>query len=258
MDNLLKKWINGLKRTKRKGIWLFNDVYNLKLNKKMLTPRLNCIINYVNSDTAADIGTDHAYIPIELIRIGRARRVIASDVKKGPLEIAEGNIKKYGLSDKIETRLGSGISVLGSGEADTVIIAGMGGELICEILKADMDKARKSTLIIQPMNAQYELRRFLIDNGFTIEKEDIENEKHRVYNILVVKNGEQKPFEKDIDYHIPVYLYNHPKFNLLYEKKKREFNKITAGLERSENCDIERLNYYKSCIRELEEIENAL
>lgn len=224
----------------------------------MLTPRLNCIINYVNSAVAADIGTDHAYIPIELIRSGRAERVIASDVKKGPLEIAEGNIKKYGLSDKIETRLGSGISVLDRGEADTVIIAGMGGELICEILKADIDKARESTLIIQPMNAQYELRRFLIENGFTIEKEDIENEKHRVYNILIVKNGEEKPFDKDIDYHIPVYLYSHPKFKLLYEKKLREFNKIIAGLEKSENCDIERLNYYKNCVKEMEEIKNDL
>ncbi|MCH5213417.1 MAG: SAM-dependent methyltransferase [Oscillospiraceae bacterium] len=224
----------------------------------MLTPRLNCIINYVNSAVAADIGTDHAYIPIELIRSGRARRVIASDVKKGPLEIAEGNIKKYGLSDKIETRLGSGISVLDRSEADTVIIAGMGGELICEILKADIDKARESTLIIQPMNAQYELRRFLIENGFTIEKEDIENEKHRVYNIMIIKNGEQKPFDKDIDYHIPVYLYSHPKFKLLYEKKLREFNKIIAGLEKSENCDIERLNYYKNCVKEMEEIKNGL
>ena len=224
----------------------------------MLTPRLNCIINYVNSAVAADIGTDHAYIPIELIRSGRAKRVIASDVKKGPLEIAEGNIKKYGLSDKIETRLGSGISVLDRGEADTVIIAGMGGELICEILKADLDKARESKLIIQPMNAQYELRRFLLENGFTIEKEDIENEKHRVYNILIVKNGSQKSFDKDIDYHIPVYLYYHPKFNLLYEKKQREFNKIIAGLEKSENCDTERLNYYRNCIKELEMIKNAL
>ena len=224
----------------------------------MLTPRLNCIISYVNSDIAADIGTDHAYIPIELIRSGRAKRVIASDIKKGPLEIAEGNIKKYGLSDKIETRLGSGISVLDYGEVDTVIIAGMGGELICEILKTDIDKARELKLIIQPMNAQYELRRFLLENGFTIEKEDIENEKHRVYNIMIVKNGEQKPFDNDIDYHIPTYLYDHPKFNLLYEKKKREFSKITEGLERSENCDTERLNYYKNCIKELEEIKNAL
>lgn len=224
----------------------------------MLTPRLNCIISYVNSAVAADIGTDHAYIPIELIRSGRAERVIASDVKNGPLEIAEGNIRKYGLADKIETRLGGGISVLDRGEADTIIIAGMGGELICEILKDDIDKARESTLIIQPMNAQYELRRFLIENGFTIEKEDIENEKHRVYNILIVKNGAQKPFDKDIDYHIPVYLYGHPKFNLLYEKKLREFNKIAAGLERSENCDEERLKYYKNCIQEMEDIKNDL
>lgn len=213
----------------------------------MLTPRLNCIINYVNSNTAADIGTDHAYVSIELIRSSRARHVIAGDVRKGPLDIAEANIKKYGLSDYIETRLGSGLSILQPGEADTIIIAGMGGELICEILKTDDETARASTLVLQPMNAQYELRRYLIENGFTIVEENIENEGHRVYNIMLVKNGRQPDFEDDIEYHLPKYLYNHPKFGLLYDKKMREFNKIIDGLEKSYDCDIERLAYYRMC-----------
>lgn len=220
----------------------------------MLTPRLSCIINYVNSDTAADIGTDHAYVSIELIRSGRANYVIASDVRKGPLDIAEANIKKYGLSDRIKTRLGSGMSVLKPGEADTIIIAGMGGELICEILKADDITARASTLILQPMNAQYELRRYLIENGFTIEEENIENEGHRVYNIMLVKNGRQTDFNDDIEYHLPKYLYEHPKFRLLCDKKMREFNKIIGGLERSSDCDDERLEYYKMCRDKAERI----
>ncbi|MGN0182475.1 MAG: tRNA (adenine(22)-N(1))-methyltransferase [Candidatus Ornithomonoglobus sp.] len=219
---------------------------------------MNCIINYVNADTAADIGTDHAYVSIELIRSGRAKRVIASDVRKGPLDIANSHIEKYGLCDRIETRLGGGLSVLEPGEADTIIIAGMGGELIEEIIRADEAAARESQLILQPMNSQYELRKYLIENGFTIEKEDIEREGHRVYNILIVKSGEQKPFEKDIDYHLPPYLYDHEKFGALLEKKQREFTKIIKGLEKSENCDIIRLEYFKECFRASEVIKNAV
>ena len=224
----------------------------------MLTPRLNCIINYVNADTAADIGTDHAYVSIELIRSGRAGRVIASDVRKGPLAAAEGHIKKYGLCNKIETRLGSGLSVLEPREADTIIIAGMGGELIEDIIRADEKVARASTLILQPMNSQYELRKYLINNDFTIEKEDIECEGHRVYNLLVVKNGKQKPFERDIDYHLPVYLYNHEKFGALLEKKQREFIKIIKGLEKSEKCDIIKMDYFEKCRMASEDIKNAV
>ncbi len=224
----------------------------------MLTPRLNCIINYVNADTAADIGTDHAYVSIELIRSGRAKHVIASDVRKGPLKAAKGHIEKYGLGDKIETRLGSGLSVLKPGEADTIIIAGMGGELTGEIIRADEAAARASRLVLQPMNSQYELRKYLLEKGFTIEKEDIECEGHRVYNLLIVKNGYQRPFEKDIDYHLPPKLYEHEKFGALLEKKQREFIKIIKGLEKSENCDIIKLDYYKECYRASEVIKNAV
>ncbi len=213
----------------------------------MLTPRLDCIIKYVQCATAADIGTDHAYAAVELIRSGRAERVIASDVRRGPLESAKRSIIKYGLEDRIETRLGSGISVLNPGEADIIIIAGMGGELIRDIIESNIKTARASKLILQPMNSQYELRKYLIENDFTIENEDIECEGYRVYNIFIVKSGRQKPFEDDIDYHLPPYLYSHSKFKALFDKKQREFLKIIRGLEKSKSCDKDRLLYYKEC-----------
>ena len=184
----------------------------------MLTKRLNCILNYVNCKVAADVGTDHAYIAVELIKSGKAEKVIASDINEGPLNIAKNNIIKEKLREKIETRLGGGLSVLEEGEADTVIIAGMGGELICQIIKDDIKKAKKSVLIIQPMNAQYEVRKFLFENGFKIKCEDIECEAHRVYNIIIAENGKQEPFEKDIYYHIPFYLKENRNFIHLYNK----------------------------------------
>ncbi len=218
----------------------------------MLTTRLNCIINYVNSTVAADIGTDHGYVATELIKTGRAKQVIASDVRQGPLDAAIENIKKNKMEDVIEARLGSGLSVLNLGEVDTAVIAGMGGELICQIIKDDIEIAREMKLVLQPMNSQYELRKFLIENGFIIKMEDIECEGERVYNILLVEKGEMKPFTKDIYYHIPEYLKENKKFDMLFNKKKREFVKIIKGLENSKNCDYDKLNYYKESLLELE------
>lgn len=221
----------------------------------MLTPRLECIIKHVNCEKAADIGTDHAYVAVELIRSGRAKHVIAADIGKGPLESAEYTIKKYELEDKIETRLGSGLNVLSLGEADEIIIAGMGGELIANIIEENADIARRAKLILQPMNSQYELRKFLIENDFTIEKEDIECEGIHVYNLMVVKRGKQIPFETDIEYHLPLNVRNHPKFSQLLAKKEREFVKVITGLEKSEHPDIKKLEYYKKSLDSLRGIK---
>ena len=217
----------------------------------MLTPRLKSIINHVKCEKAADIGTDHAYVPIALIEKGLIKSAIASDIKAGPASIAEENIKKHNMSDKIEVRIGAGLSVLKENEVDTIIIAGMGGEMIEKIITDDMDKAKSATLILQPMNSQYELRHFLINNGFSILEEDISVEGFKVYNLLIVKKGENKPFLKDIHYHIPPYLKSHPLYNELYNKKKREFTKVINGLLNSKDCDIKKLEIYKKWLGEL-------
>lgn len=218
----------------------------------MLTERLNCIINYVNCERAADIGTDHAYVATELIRLGRAKHVIAADIRQGPLNAAIENIKKHKMENEIETRLGSGLSVLKPYEVETCVIAGMGGELICEILNADISTARSMKLVLQPMNAQYEVRKYLIENNFRIEKEDIVCEGERVYNVLIVNDGKQEPFLKETDYHIPPYLEDNPLYNKLYNKKKREFTKIVKGLENSKSCDTLKLTYYREMLLEME------
>ena len=225
------------------------------VNKYMLTPRLKCIIEYVKCKTVADIGTDHAYIPIELVENGKVEYAIAADVREGPLKIASSNIEKHGLTDKIEVRLGDGLSVLTPGEADIIIIAGMGGILIKDIIEANTEIAKSSVLVLQPMNSQYELRKWLISNGFTVLSEDIECEEHHVYNIMVVVNGAQDKFERDIDYHIPPMLYKNKNFRALFEKKKREFTKIINGLEKAENADNNKLEYYRRSYKELKELE---
>lgn len=217
----------------------------------MITPRLQSVINCVKGNIVADIGTDHAYIPIRLIEEKRAEKVIASDIKDGPVNAAKRTVLKYGAEKNIEVRKGSGMSVLEKGEADVIIIAGMGGLLIEEIIKADYEKISGATLILQPMNGQYELRKYLLENGFEILKEDISVEGFKVYNLFVVKEGCGKAFEKDIYYHLPPYLKENKNFEALYKKKEREFTKVIKGLENSKETDFEKLEIYKKWYEEL-------
>ena len=222
----------------------------------MITPRLKCIIEHTNGNRIADIGTDHAYIPIHLIQNDMAEYIIAGDVRQGPVDIARANVKKNGLSGKIEIRLGSGLSILKKGEVDTIIIAGMGGQLISEIIDADIEIAKECNLVLQPMNAQYELRKYLINNKFKITDEDIAVEGFKVYNVMNVQNGAQNKFENDFEYQIPKYLLNHKYFKNLYDKKYREFTKVINGLENSKDIDTEKLELYKYWLGELKKYES--
>ena len=222
----------------------------------MITPRLKCIIDHTNGKTVADIGTEHAYIPIYLIQHNLADHVIASDVRKGPVNTARDNIEKNGLSNKIEVRLGSGLSVLKNDEADTIIIAGMGGQLISEIIEAEIIISRNCKLVLQPMNAQYELRKYLLENNFKITNEDIAVEGFKVYNIMNVESGYQEKFKTDFEYQIPKYLAGHKYFKNLLDKKRREFTKVIKGLKNSKDTDMEKLGLYEYWLEELEKYES--
>lgn len=210
-----------------------------------LTPRLLNIVSHVKGSTAADIGTDHAYVPLELINRGICSRVIASDVRQGPVDIARDNIKKNKASEYIEVRMGSGLSVLTPGETEDIIIAGMGGELICDIIKSNYETAVKSRLILQPMNAQYELRHYLLENGFKIECEDISVEGFKVYNLIVAAAGAGQLFECDGHYHLPPYLKGHKHYKALYDKKLREFNRVIDGIRSSAAPNSDKLRIYE-------------
>jgi len=220
----------------------------------MLTPRMKLIADNVKGETVADIGTDHAYIPIELVKKNLCKRVIASDVRPGPADTARRHILKQGLD--IEVRVGNGLSVLSPFEADDIIIAGMGGKLITEILEANKEIAFSSRLILQPMNGQYELRKYLYENKISVSKEDLTVEGFKVYNLLVAEKCENPViYNEEIDFHLPAVLKNHKYFKELKEKKLREFNKILSGYERK-NGEIneEIISYYNKMIKKANEI----
>jgi tRNA (adenine22-N1)-methyltransferase len=156
-----------------------------------ISPRLECTAKLVKKGSfPADIGTDHAYIPIYLITEGVCDRAIATDVRLGPLERAEKNIRLYGLKDRIFIRQGSGLSPVNRGEIDCAIISGMGGYLICDIMengKAIADSI--DYFILQPIQAPEVLREYLYNNNYKIIDEKLAEEDAKIYQVMTVEHG---------------------------------------------------------------------
>lgn len=142
----------------------------------------------VSSHTAvADIGCDHGYLAIELLRSGKAERVIAMDVNEGPLARAKENRDTYGFSDTMETRLSNGMEALRPGEVQAVICAGMGGKTICGIIgRSHLLAQELDELVLQPQSELHIVRRYLRENGFCIAAEDMVSEEGKFYPMMRV------------------------------------------------------------------------
>lgn len=139
----------------------------------------------------ADVGTDHGYIPIALIQRQKIKSAIAMDINKGPLARAQDNIASARLGDYIQTRLSDGVAALGEGEADSILIAGMGGELVIHIL-SEGEKVCKaaSELILQPQSDIRKVREYLRLHHYKIVDEDMICEDGKYYPMMRVINVE--------------------------------------------------------------------
>lgn len=153
-----------------------------------LTPRLKAVAELVPKGTrVADIGSDHAYVPVHLVRSGRAISVIASDVHHGPVENAQKVVEKFGLDKVIEVRHGSGFETYKTGEIDVAILAGMGGYLIRDLIIEGMPLVKTlKLLVLQPMVAMRELRAWLLEQGFEFVEERVAVEGKKYYEIFSV------------------------------------------------------------------------
>lgn len=151
-----------------------------------ISERLKCVAGLVNKGArVADIGTDHAYLPIYLVQNGISNKVYACDVRKEPLRRAKLHIDEYGLSDKITTQLCDGLKGINKGDVDTVTICGMGGKLMKNILKAGIDKLGDNTQLV--LSAQSELRdfrKYLLETGIDIKSEHMLLEDGKYYFIF--------------------------------------------------------------------------
>ena len=144
----------------------------------------------------ADVGTDHGYIPIYLIEQKIIPSALALDVNIGPLKRAEQNIISHDATKLIETRLSDGVAALRSGEADTVVIAGMGGNLIMKILTEGQSILTKvKELILQPQSEVDQVRKFLQNNQYTISAEEMIYEDGKFYPIMKVIHGEMRQLQ---------------------------------------------------------------
>ena len=136
----------------------------------------------------ADIGTDHGYLPIRLVQTGRIPSAVACDIAEGPLNSARENIERYGLEDRISTRLADGLEGLCREDADDIVIAGMGGELIASILsKSDFIKDPSVLLILQPMTRYEKLSAFLCENGYEFLSQDAVSEVSKTYTVITAR-----------------------------------------------------------------------
>lgn len=133
----------------------------------------------------ADIGTDHGYLPIELCLSGRIPSALACDINPLPLRSAQENIAKYSLSDRIKTRLSDGLKEVSADEADDIVAAGMGGELIRGILSAaPWIKDKEKRLVLQPMTHHDDLIKWLYENGFGIDRQQAVYDENKYYTVI--------------------------------------------------------------------------
>lgn len=159
-----------------------------------LSPRLSAIAAQVPQGARlADIGTDHAYLPVSLLLRGAIPSAVASDVNRGPLERGRETARQAGVEERIDFRLCDGLIGLDDSQADAVVIAGMGGELIARIL-SEAPWTRQVLLLLQPMTGQPELRRWLGENGYRIQRETVVREGEKLYVILAVRGGQDAPY----------------------------------------------------------------
>lgn len=175
-------------------------------NDMELSRRLQAVAGLVTAGyRVADIGTDHAYIPIHLAQSGKIPGAVAMDVNRGPLERAEENIRKHQLEDRIKTRLSDGFSALKEGEADSAVIAGMGGGLVTRILKDGGCLVRTlKECILQPQSEIEKVRAFLLEEGFLFLEENMVLDDGKYYPMMKVKppcrrKGEGKSKENPLE-----------------------------------------------------------
>ncbi|HHR6642024.1 TPA: tRNA (adenine(22)-N(1))-methyltransferase [Streptococcus pneumoniae] len=159
----------------------------------MISKRLELVASFVPQGAILlDVGSDHAYLPIELVERGQIKSAIAGEVVEGPYQSAVKNVEAHGLKEKIQVRLANGLAAFEEADQVSVItIAGMGGRLIARILEEGLGKlANVERLILQPNNREDDLRIWLQDHGFQIVAESILEEAGKFYEFLVVEVGE--------------------------------------------------------------------
>lgn len=180
------------------------------------------------NSTCLDVGCDHAMLDIYLVKKRKNIKAIASDIAEGPLTQAKENIRKEHLEKEIETRLGYGLSTY-TNEIDTIIISGMGGRNIIEILKTSNVLSKIKCLILSPNNYQKEVKEYLCKKGFEISNEEFVEDNHFIYQIIIFHPG-KKHYSKREYFFGPVLLQKKGSLFQKYYKREKERLEILLSL----------------------------
>lgn len=226
-----------------------------------LSKRLMKIASYVEPCKAiADIGTDHGYIPIYLVKSNICEKAIASDINKGPIEKATTNVRFEGLSKNIKCLLGPGLKPVKKGEVNGVIVAGMGGNLTRDILVEDLEKVKLyDFLILQPAQNPEVLREYLYNNNFQVINEDLILDEGKFYELFKVKyneNAKKIDVKDELFYEIsPILLGNKNSLIDSYIKSKIErYENIVSYIKEDTDLAREKKDALKIKIGKLKEM----
>ncbi len=203
----------------------------------------------------ADIGTDHAYLPVWLLEKKRIAAAIAGDIAEGPCRAAQMTVAMHGLKDKIEVRMGSGLEVLRPGEAQCAAVAGMGASTIIAILEASPQVTEKfEQLVLQPMAGAASLRRWLCGHGWIIKEEALVEDGPHFYEIMSAVHGESREYSA-AEYVIgPALLKNgHPLLEKHFARQIENCRRLLDGMGRSRQASES--DKYRETVALLHELE---
>lgn len=223
-----------------------------------VSERIKTIVDEISHKVLADIGTDHGYIPIYAYKTSKINSAIACDVNETPLLNAKSNISSHKISKYIQTRLGYGLIPIQAGEVETCTIAGMGGDLIINILDSSRELVRDfSQLILQPQSKIENVRRYIHDIGFKIVNEEFVEEAGKYYTVINSVKGEEKKYT----------LAEYALGKILIEKRapafinhvNKENDKIKSVVKRIGKEEVtaateEKIEYLNSYIKIYEEV----
>lgn len=223
-----------------------------------ISKRLLCCAQFVPEGArVADIGTDHGYLGIYLLENGTAAHVTACDLRPLPLQKARENAVRFGQTEKMEFLLSDGLEKLPPDRADTIVCAGMGGDLIVRILSAcEWIKDEKYLLILQPQSAGQALRLWLAENGFLMQRETLVQDSGFLYTVLTVRwDGERRTLSPGAQFVSPQLLADgSPLLPAYFTRLENALNATVEGLRGAEHPRPERLSYHESALHEIIEM----
>lgn len=230
------------------------------MNHTDLSKRLETVGRFVpEAARLADIGSDHAYLPVALMLKGKIDFAVAGEVVKGPFESAKRQVSKNGLSERIEVRLANGLDAIEKqDQINAITIAGMGGSLIRDILESGRQNQRlsgKERLILQPNIGEKTLRAWLKENNYQIIAEEILEENKKIYEIIVAKKKEQPIEYSEKELMFGPHLLAE-KNAIFLAKWQRELKQREVILEQLKNASEQ--NRYETIQQEVEWIKEVL